>query len=302
MSDDNYTPQPEEQVQETPEQAAPQQAPQDLSEAFKALRANEQAATASSVEPEQPSPEPEQQQEAGQPEQYEYPEDVQYDGGSSAGGPSAVMQDFDYNAYGAGILKEINTYAQQQVTQLFKDNGIQKFDTQMLYQKDENTGEASFINPDNPNLPFKTRQEAQQWCDTMNADIDREFKKQVIAQRNELAQQAGPAIRLLQFAPKFDKMSPLEQEYFDDIISGSEVYNNAGEVIGYNVDLDAAAARAKQFASKYGAAAQQQASKAMPTGPAVDMRSSSTAAQGKEDVKEPTNLEEAMKLLKGTGK
>ena len=292
MPNDENIQETEEQTQEQAPATAPIEEPQDLSDAFKLLRDTEPTTADASVEPEQPSPEPKQEEQ-----QYSYSEDVQSYGGTDTGGSPAYMQEIDYSAYGAGILKEVNDYAKRQVEQLFRDNGIRKFDTQMLYQKDENTGVASFINPDNPDMPFATRQEAQAWCDTMNADIDREFKKQIISQRNELVQQVGPSIRLLQFAPKFEKMSPLEQEYFDDIISGSEVYNNNGEVIGYNVDLDAAAARAKQFANKYGAAAQQQQQAKMPTGPATDMKSSSTAAQGKEDIKEPTTLEEAMKLI-----
>ena len=296
MPNEENMAEPEVQGQEASQEVAAPPEPKDLSEAFKVLRANEQAAAAPSVEPGQPDPEPIQEE---QPQ--ESYQDIQYDGGADAGGSAAELQSSDYGAYAQGLITESLSQARQLVTQEFRNNKVEKWNTGKLYQKDENTGEVSFFNPESPSQPFKTRAEAQAWCESINADIDSEYRRMVNEKQRELMDGLAPALRLLEFAPKFDQMSQLEQDIFDDIVEGYEVYNAAGDVIGYNIDLNAAAARAKNFASKYGAQQQQAVPQQKSSGPAVDMKSSSSSAQGKEDLKEPTNLEEAMRMLKKKG-
>lgn len=285
--------------QDVTPQEAPQQEPQDLSEAFKILRGNDQAATTSSVEPaEQPNPEPIQEE---QQYQEQYP-DLQHNGGAKSGGFTDGMQSIDYNAYAREMIDDVGTEASRAVLKEFHDQGIQKFNTQMLYQRDDETGEVTFVNPESPSNPFKSRTEAQAWCDSINADIDAEFKRMVSQKKQEIVEGIAPSLRLLQFAPTFERMSPLEQEIFDDIIEGYEVYNDRNEIIGYSIDLNSAAKRALTFAAKYGGNIQpQQEQQRRNSGPAVDMKSSSSSAQGKEDMKEPATLEEAMRMLKKKG-
>lgn len=304
---------PNEQQQEQPIQQVDNQdevfvEPQDLSQAFETLREIKQMPAETPVEPAaepEPAagqqPEPEQQQQQYIPQQQE-PAPV-YDGaGAEPDGYADSSQSVDYSAFARGMVEEITKAAAQQATDYFKEQGIEKFNVNMLYQRDEHTGEVTFQNPDNPNRPFNSRQEAQAWCDAINNDIDNEWRRTATEKRNEILGQAMPAMRLLQFAPTFNAMSPAEQDVFDTLIEPYAVQNDYGQTIGYNCDLDAFATQARKIAGKYGAQMQQmqqqQQPPAQPTGPAVDMKSSSSNAQPTQEITDPKDLSEAMKMLK----
>lgn len=299
MPNENAAPEPMEQpaqknsqVQDTAPQA---QDPQDLSDAFKFLRGNEQGGAEEPVAPEH------QEGTIEEPAS----DNVQPETGSVAGGFANGSEAVDYSSYARGLLDETAMQASKLVAQEFASQDIKKFSTQMLYQRDENTGEVTFVNPESPSTPFKSRTEAQAWCDSINADIEAEFNKAVQQKQHEIIEEIAPTLRLLQFAPVFDSMSELEQEIFDDIIEGYEVYNDSGEVIGYNCDLNSAAKQAQRFAKKYGgnsSLGQVVNQENISSGPAVDMKSSSTSAQGKADLKDPKDLGEAMALLKNLEK
>lgn len=285
--------------------------PQDLSQAFETLREAEQKPAETSVEqPVEPSAEP--VQSGGQPQQeqpyYDYQEGttpaLYNDAGTESYGYPDSSQSFDYGSFAKGMVEEITRAAAEQATDYFKEQGIEKFNVNMLYQRDENTGEVTFQNPDSPNRPFASRQEAQAWCDAINNDIDNEWRRTAVEKRDEILQQALPAMRLLEFAPKFNAMSKAEQDVFDMLIEPYAVQNEFGQTIGYNCDLDSFAGQASKIANKYGAKIQEmqqqyQQQPAQPTGPAVDMRSSSSQGQPTHEITEPKDLSEAMKMLKG---
>ena len=303
---------PNEQEQQSTQQVDNQNEafvePQDLSQAFETLREVKQMPAETPMEsniggaPEQAA-EPAGQSEP-EPQQYQqtYDQAPVYDeSGAGLDGPADIEQSVDYSAFARGMVEEITKAAAQQATDYFKEQGIEKFNVNMLYQRDEQTGEVIFQNPDNPNRPFNSRQEAQAWCDAINTDIDNEWRRTATEKRNEILGQAMPAMRLLQFAPTFNAMSKDEQDVFDTLIEPYAVTNDYGQTIGYNCDLNAFAGQARKIAAKYGnQQAQQQAAQqpAPPTGPAVDMRASGSQAQPSGEITDPKDIAEAMKMLK----
>jgi len=284
--------------------------PQDLSQAFETLREVKQMPAEAPVEPaagqqSEPQPEPEQpvqQQPAGYDGGYQQQEAPVYDGtGAGFDGYADSSTSVDYSAFARGMVEEITKAAAQQATEYFKEQGIEKFNVNMLYKRDED-GTVTFENPDNPRQPFASRQEAQAWCDAINSDIDNEWRRTATEKRNEILGQAMPAMRLLQFAPTFNAMSKNEQDIFDTLIEPYAVTNDYGQTIGYNCDLDAFAGQARKIAARYGSTqqAQQVATQqpAPPSGPAVDMRASGSQSQPQAEVTDPKDLTEAMKMLK----
>ena len=304
---------PNEQEQQSTQQVDNQDEvftePQDLSQAFETLREIKQIPADAPVEPaEEQSPAGAEGGQQPTPQQPESPAVVQqqqapvYDEtGAGPDGYADSSQDVDYSAFARGMVDEITRAAAQQATAYFKEQGIEKFNVNMLYKRDED-GTVTFENPDNPRQPFASRQEAQAWCDAINNDIDAEWRKTAAEKRNEILGQAMPAMRLLQFAPTFNAMSPAEQDVFDTLIEPYAVTNDYGQTIGYNCDLEAFAGQARKIAAKYNAQVpqqqQQQQAAAAPTGPAVDMQASGSNSQPENEITEPKDLADAMRMLK----
>lgn len=208
----------------------------------------------------------------------------------------------DYQSTQQAIVEQLNRSAVAQARKQFADQGIREFTMNDIYERTQD-GRVVYRNPDDPNRPFSSRMEAQQWIDSFNSQVKQELQRVALNIRNENLKGIAPSIRLLQFAPVYDEMSDAVREIFDDLIEDYEVRNNRGEVVGYSCDLNRAAAKAERLASKYnrnshGPKKSATVKKSGPQkSPAVDIRSRGSAAGSKPD-REPETLGEAFKILR----
>lgn len=225
------------------------------------------------------------------------------DGGYEADGGPAVYPDATrYQASQQAIVDQLNRQAVAQARRQFQKDGIREFTMDDVYERTQD-GRVVYRNPDDPNRPFASRMEAQQWIDSFNKQVSEALIKTATEIRDKNARAAMPALRLLQFAPVYDVMDPNIREVFDDLISDYEVKNRAGKVVGYSCDLEKMAMKASRLASKYNSSPKKgggsgKVKKSGPQkSPALDARTHGTAAGSKGD-REPQTLEEAMMRLK----
>ncbi len=140
-----------------------------------------------------------------------------------------------------------------------------------IYRVDPQTGAAAFYNPDT-GKPFtgdNPRAQAKQWVDAYNEELRDTFNRLAGQRQQEIQQEMAPVIELLKFTPKYEKLDPVRQQMFDALIEGYEVYDKAGEHIGYSVDLEQVLTTVnKQVAAVQ---ASRQTPPPQPTGPALDM-------------------------------
>lgn len=193
------------------------------------------------------------------------------------------------------MIDEINRAAYEKTVEEFQKQGIQKLSVSQLYQRDEERGTVTFINPDNPNRPFESRAEAQAFCEAFNKDVDMELRKAAIAERNKLMEQYRPSMELMEFAPKFDSFDKVKQDIIDDLIEPYEIRDNSGKIIGYRCNLDAAASQADKILARFPQAKPEEAAPVKSSEPALDMKSHGAGGAGKG--KEPKTLEEAMRMV-----
>lgn len=224
------------------------------------------------------------------------------DDGDDADGGSAVYPDAtQYVASQQAIVDQLNKSAVAQARQQFKKDGIREFTMDDIYERTQD-GRVVYHNPDDPNRPFATRMEAQQWIDSFNKQVQTALIQTATQIRDKNAKAAMPALRLLQFAPVYDVMDPAIREVFDDLISDYEVKNRAGKVVGYSCDLEKMAMKASRLAKKYNNSPRSGGNngKVKKSGvqksPALDARTHGTASGSKGD-REPQTMEEAMKRV-----
>lgn len=172
------------------------------------------------------------------------------DGDLGSGGSTDVIEPIDFNARRQEILRDIQTQAIQQVRQDFSNNNITPCTIEELYQRDEQTGKVTFKNPDDPTRDFASRAEAQQWVDAFNKQIEMRFRQEVNKKQQELVEASAPQLRLIAFIPKFEAMDKVAQDILDDLIEPYAVKDNGGNIVGYNVNLDAMAAQAIKIAKR----------------------------------------------------
>ena len=280
--------------------------PVDLAQAFKMLNKNDGEAAAEPVgqaessEPNGSEDVPGGSESAGEPgfaTPEQQPTAGGYDGAPTAGGSSDGIQAIDFDSRRQDILRGIQQQALSDVRREFKNNGIEYCTIESLYQRDENSGRVTFKNPDDPRNPFNSRAEAQAWVEAFNKQIDTRFRQEVNKKQQELVGDSAPTLRLISFAPKYQAMSQAEKEIMDDLIEGYGVRNRQGQIIGYNVDLDAVAAQAKRIAKRMKPAeapAQQTQPQPAASGPAMDMPTGSGTSN---DMKEPKTIGEALKMF-----
>lgn len=280
--------------------------PVDLAQAFKMLNKNDGEAAAEPVgqaEPSEPNvsgDEPGGNEGSGEPgltASEQQPAATGYDSAPTAGGSSDGIQAIDFDSRRQDILRGIQQQALSDVRKEFKNNGIEYCTIESLYQRDENSGRVTFKNPDDPRNPFNSRAEAQAWVEAFNKQIDTRFRQEVNKKQQELVGDSAPMLRLISFAPKYQAMSQAEKEIMDDLIEGYGVRNRQGQIIGYNVDLDAVAAQAKRIAKRMKPAeapVQQAQPQPAASGPAMDMPTGSGTSN---DMKEPKTIGEALKMF-----
>ena len=189
----------------------------------------------------------------------------------------------------------------------FKKNNIGYFELNELKQVDESNGQIRFRNPDvrnddmrNPDYYFKSRSDAMKFIESWNKGVDDEWRKAVNRKQMELLNEQAPKIRLLDFAPTYNSLDDDTRSVFETLIAPYEISDSNGNPIGYNVDLNAEAARARkivaQFRKQQPQAAQQQQRQQQPkqsSGPAMDMKSGNGMSP---DEGEPKTIGEALKM------
>lgn len=207
----------------------------------------------------------------------------------------------DYQGAINQVATEITRASRQQAAKEFADNGIRHFTMKDLYRRDD-SGNVTFVNPDDRSRPFSSRMEAQQWIDSINKEIDNEMRKRSVEISKGIQKAAAPALRLLKFAPTYDAMPDETKRMFDDLIEDYEVKNSKGKVVGYNCDLDKMARKAERIAAKYNHTSQSRddSGKVRKSGPrkspALDTRTHGTSS-GSKGNDEPKTMEEAMRKV-----
>lgn len=277
-------------------QAAPQ--PESLAEAFVALReAGQQAASDDVAEPTADiaaSPAEPDQSAGG----YEPEPSVGADLGAGDVESSSELNDFDPNPARRVLLQQANAYAMKATQKMFADQGVRPMDIQDIYERDERNGRVIFRNPDDPDRPFNSRYEAQQYIDSINKQINSRYQKELRNQQQKALQGMAPQFALIEYAPTYAAMSNDEKEVFDALIEPYAISDANGNVIGFNVNLQAAGNQAKAIAKKF----TNRVSQAQPTAPKEKPPASTPAldmpqASGVADDDEPKTLEDAFKKI-----
>lgn len=168
--------------------------------------------------------------------------------------------------------------------------------------KRDSDGVPHFYNPetgrefvgDNP------RRQAQEWVDDYNKELARVFNNTCAEYEQHLKEESAPRIAVMKFAPKYDALDDIRKGMFDNVIQDYEITDNDGKVIGYSCDLNKALSlvdRQIEMIQNYAKQHQQQAAaKPAPTGPVLNMKTSSGAIPNGNDAP-PTSLAEAMERL-----
>ena len=304
---------PNEQTENTPEQTPSAPEPVDIAQAFKMVNEANRAAAEEPVAPgEAGQPDDEGEQPAG--EGTEAPaseegaaesvsdttEDIGDNTDGNVGGSSAVIEPVDYSPRKQEILKNIQARAIEEVRKEMKEQGIELWTMNDIYERDENTGRATFRNPDDPNNPCKSRAEAQNFINAINSDIENHFRNEVNKKQQQLVQQSLPTLQMVDFANTYQAMSQIEKDVFDDLISPYALKDNRGNIVGFNVNLEAAANTARQIAKRFNmsqqaAPAQQdnkQQERKPPEQPALDIKTGNGVSP---DEEEPKTIGEALK-------
>lgn len=225
-----------------------------------------------------------------------------YSTGEQAATEDHVEETYDYAAVNKAYIESIQQAAIQSANKDFRDNGVKKISINDLYEKDD-SGRVSFKNPDNPGQYFSSRAEAQQWVDSINGQIDNEWRNTVRRYQNQYVQEIQPTLRLVDFAPQFDSMTPSQQDIFDEIIDPYAIKDRSGSIIGYSCDLNEAKRIALNIDAKTSSGSTQQTeqqiadAKPQGTGPAVDAATSGSDNSQNQDNVNPKNMAEAMKLV-----
>ena len=273
--------------------------PENLADAFSRLRQVDTGDTESDVDDGSEVDGGDGSQEDDEPDEAD---ETAEDGGYDADrGPSDGVDTARYQDSQQAIIRQLNQQAVEEARAMFRKDGIREFTMDDVYQRTQD-GRVVYRNPDDPNRPFSSRMEAQQWIDSFNKQVRDALVRQATEIRDRNAKAAMPALRLLQFAPVYDVMDPAIREVFDDLIEDYEIKNRAGKVVGYSCDLEKMAMKASRLATKYNHHSQSKGKngtvkKSGPQkSPAMDARTRGSAPSSSVDG-EPRTLEEAMRRL-----
>lgn len=217
------------------------------------------------------------------------------------GGYSDLIEPIDLSPQKESYLKNIQAQAVANVQKKMADEQIELWTMEDIYERDENTGRVTFRNPDDPNRPFQSRAEAQQFINAMNQEVNNYFRREVNIESRKLVQQQAPVLQMFDFAPVYQAMDKTEQEMFNILLEPYAIYNDNNKVIGFNTNLQAIANTArlivKRMFNNNTASVPQAASKKEnvkpSTKPALDMKTGNGATDGEV---EPKTLGEALKM------
>ena len=216
-------------------------------------------------------------------------------GYSDSGGRSNGYTQADYNNAINALSKNVQDAAKYYANESFRQQGIGTFSLNELYQASDD-GVVTFINPDNPNRPFESRAQAQEWCDAWNKQVVNEYKTTVARYEQELLQEQLPSLKLIAFAPEMEKMDDITSDIFNELLSSHEVYDNNGDVVGYDVDLYKTANRAVKMAKSFASSYESSKARANVQTPAIDIKSSSSGQNSTLNA-EPKTLGEALQMV-----
>ena len=169
-----------------------------------------------------------------------------------------------------------------------------------ICKRDED-GVPRFYNPetgreftgDNP------RRQAQEWVDDYNKELARVFNNTCQQYEQKLLEDSAPQLAVMKFAPKYEKLDDIRRGMFEDMIEDYEIKDKSGKVIGYSCDLDKALAVVERQVSRIQSYAKQHSQaqpEQQPSGPVLDMKTSSGAIPSGEQAP-PGSLAEAMERL-----
>ena len=293
----------------------------DLNEAFKLAQQMGKEPVGQTVEePKEPTnPEPIQPQQQSEPastsQQQPYqPTDIDNmavsSGGYQVSGNDATanqrVDDYNYEYAARSLINDINRQANYETSKWLEKEGYKKITVDDLAIKDERTGDIRFKDPYRQNGYFNSLKEASDHVKAFNEQIDYKAQQYARQRQQELLQQERPRFELMKFAPKLNTMSELEVQFMDDLIKPYEVKDNAGEVIGYSCNLDAAYQQAKTLVasmkSRYGniQSTQQQTASQEASRPATDVKShgsQNNTSVGTGTVDDITDLSEALRFV-----
>lgn len=209
----------------------------------------------------------------------------------------------DFGKYKTNLEEQVRDRAIKEIAAEFVKRGVRNrngvlgasMDDKDVCKRDDD-GVPHFYNPetgqefrgDNP------RRQAQEWVDDYNKELRRVFNEACENYEKHLMEQEGPKLKVIEFAPKYEKLDDIRRGMFDNVIQDYEIQDKDGKVIGYSCDLDKALAlvdRQIAMIQDY-AKAHRQEPKPQPTGPALDMKTSSGAMASNDEP--PKSLEEAM--------
>lgn len=209
------------------------------------------------------------------------------------------------------LERDIRDQAIRDIAQEFIKRGIRNTDGVLgatiddpdICKRDED-GVRHFYNPETGKEFYSSnpRREAQDWVDDYNREIARLFNKACAQYEQHLKQEAEPGLKILEFAPKYNKLDDIRRGMFDNVIQDYEIKDKDGKITGYSCDLDKALALVErqvamiQSYAKQHKAAQNNTEEPKASGPALDMKTSSGAVQSGEQ-KEVQSLAEAMERL-----
>ena len=301
--------------------AAPQSdGPTNLADAFRLLRENERGSAQGSVEPS------DQQISSGSDAGVGSQEDTSAVstgsgadaglGGSTDGAVEAAPTgDVAADTKPTGSQQQVITGQSirenlaQQAVQIAQDEFARRkfrpYSMGDLYHRDEKTGRVTFDNPDDPNRPFTSRYEAQQFIDAFNKDLESEQRKFAQGVMNDLLRQNKDFIELAEFVPTYQAMDPATQQVFEALVAPYESRSKNGAIVfpGANFNLLAQQARnIAQLSAQQQTTVQENSQVSVPKkdvgggtrGPALDLKG---GAGGIRDDAPVTNLNEAMKRI-----
>lgn len=160
--------------------------------------------------------------------------------------------------------------------------------------KRDHNGVPTFYNPET-GRPFtgdNPRRQAMEWVKDYNDQLAEKFNNICAQRESELMKEAEPRIQTLRFQSTYEKLDPIRQGMLDDIISDYEVKDSDGDVIGYSIDLNRALDVVNRQIARIQGYAKSQPKP--PTGPAMDMKTSSGANTGATEPPKIDSLEQAM--------
>lgn len=224
------------------------------------------------------------------------------DGGSDAGAYEDLFRfsEEEIKDYKDSLQKSIEQQTLRDVAQAYIGKGARNTNGRLgatindadICKRDRD-GVPRFYNPetgreftgDNP------RRQAQEWVDDYNRQLATQFNKTCRGYAAKLMEEQGVGLKVIEFAPKYEKLDPVRKAMFESIIEDYEIHDKDGDLVGYSCDLDKALAavnrQVKTMQSRF-----HKQEPAAPSGPVLDTKS--TSAPGSDKMPEFKSLAEAM--------